>query len=173
MELATEGQIIDPLNPMDAKRAMVVNLVHGEYLSALVDYSYSGPFSRLNFDRNFVFPVATNVSANLEHVPAVLEYFPAIHSSDFMHRENFPQLFIFPAKIISTCFPSKTSKCNWLKSYLMQGCKPCYYALIEAVEPFKLHPMSTAYIYKVFEHLLRLWMGHGFTFTSLPPHTLP
>jgi hypothetical protein len=48
---------------------------------------------------------------------------------------------------------------NWLKSYLMQVCKPCHYALIEAVEPFKLHPMSMSYIYEVFEHLLRLWIG--------------
>jgi hypothetical protein len=31
-----------------------------------------------------------------------------------------------------------------------------HYALIEAVEPFKLHPMSMSYIYDVFEHLLRL-----------------
>ncbi len=37
--------------------------------------------------------------------------------------------------------------------------QPCHYALIEAVEPFKLHPMSMAYLYEVFEHLLRLWMG--------------
>jgi hypothetical protein len=42
---------------------------------------------------------------------------------------------------------------------LMQVCKPCYYALVEAVEPFKLHPTSMSYIYEVFEHLLRLWMG--------------
>ena len=48
---------------------------------------------------------------------------------------------------------------SWLKSYLMQVCKPCHYALIEAVEPFKLHPMSMPYVYEVFEHLLRLWMG--------------
>ncbi len=48
---------------------------------------------------------------------------------------------------------------SWLKSYLMQECKPCHYALIEAVEPFKLHPMSLLYMYEVFEHLLRLWMG--------------
>ncbi len=48
---------------------------------------------------------------------------------------------------------------SWLKSYLMQVCKPCHYALTEAVEPFKLHPMSMTYIYEVFEHLLRLWMG--------------
>jgi hypothetical protein len=41
----------------------------------------------------------------------------------------------------------------------MQVCKPCHYALIEAVELFKLHPMSMSYIYEVFEHLLRLWMG--------------
>ncbi len=48
---------------------------------------------------------------------------------------------------------------GWLKSYLMQVCKPCHYTLIEDVEPFKLHPMSMAYIYAVFECLLRLWMG--------------
>ncbi len=48
---------------------------------------------------------------------------------------------------------------SWLKSYLMQMCKPCHYALVEAVEPFQLHPMSMAYLYEVFEHLLSLWMG--------------
>jgi hypothetical protein len=48
---------------------------------------------------------------------------------------------------------------SWLKSYLMQVCKPCHYALLEAVEPSKLHPMSMVYIYEVFECLLRLWMG--------------
>jgi hypothetical protein len=46
-----------------------------------------------------------------------------------------------------------------LKSYLMQVCKPCHYILAEAVEPFKLHPMSMSYIYERFEHLLRLLMG--------------
>ncbi len=48
---------------------------------------------------------------------------------------------------------------SWLKSYLMQVCKPCHYALVEAVEPFKLHSISISYLYEVFEHLLRLWMG--------------
>jgi hypothetical protein len=58
---------------------------------------------------------------------------------------------------------------SWLESYLMQVCKPCHYALVEAVEPFKLHPMSMSSIYEVFEHLLRLWMGiwlHTHTITS-------
>jgi hypothetical protein len=58
---------------------------------------------------------------------------------------------------------------SWLKSYLMQVCKPCYYVLIEAVEPFKLHPMSMSYIHEVFEYLLRLWMGiwlHTYTVTT-------
>ncbi len=45
---------------------------------------------------------------------------------------------------------------SWLKSYLMQLCKPCHYALIESVEPFKLHPMSISYINEMFEYLLRL-----------------
>jgi hypothetical protein len=63
---------------------------------------------------------------------------------------------------------------GWLKSYLMQVCKPCYYALIEPVRPFKLHPMSMSYIYEVFEHLLRLWMGiwlniHTITTTDTSP----
>jgi hypothetical protein len=48
---------------------------------------------------------------------------------------------------------------NWLKSYLIQVCKPCLYNLVEAVEPFKLHPMFMPYLYEVLEHLLRMWMG--------------
>ncbi len=63
---------------------------------------------------------------------------------------------------------------SWLKSYMMQVCKPCHYALIEAVEPFKLHPMSMSYTYEVFEHLLRLWMDiwlhtHINTITDVSP----
>jgi hypothetical protein len=63
---------------------------------------------------------------------------------------------------------------SWLKSYLMQVCKPCHYALVVAVEPFKLYPMSMLYIYEVFEHLLRLWMGiwlhtHTITTTDASP----
>ncbi len=41
----------------------------------------------------------------------------------------------------------------------MQVCQQCHLALIEAVEPFKLHPTSMSYIHDMFEHLLRLWMG--------------
>ncbi len=51
----------------------------------------------------------------------------------------------------------------------MQVCKSCHYALIEAVEPFKLHPMSMSYIYEVFECLLIMWMGiwlHTHTITT-------
>ncbi len=63
---------------------------------------------------------------------------------------------------------------SWLKSYLMQLCKLCHYALVEAVEPFKLHPMSMPYVYEVFEHLLRSWMGiwlhiHTVTTTDTSP----
>jgi len=32
-------------------------------------------------------------------------------------------------------------------------CKPYHYAIVEAVEPFKLHPTSMSYKYEVFEHL--------------------
>ncbi len=48
---------------------------------------------------------------------------------------------------------------GWLKSFLMRVRKPCHHTLVEAVEPFKLHPMSMSYIYKRFEYLLWLWMG--------------
>ncbi len=48
---------------------------------------------------------------------------------------------------------------SWLKSYLMQVSKPCHYTAVEAVEPFKLHSMSMSYLYEVFAHLHRLWMG--------------
>jgi len=48
------------------------------------------------------------------------------------------------------------------------------YAIIEAVEPFKLHPTSMSYIYTVFEHLKQLWMGiwqhtHTITTTEISP----
>ncbi len=48
----------------------------------------------------------------------------------------------------------------------MQVCKPCHH---KAVEPFKLHHMPISYIYELFEHLLRLWMGiwlHNHTITT-------
>ena len=48
------------------------------------------------------------------------------------------------------------------------------YAIVEAVEPFRLHPTSMSYIYKVFEHLKQLWMGiwqhtHDITTTEVSP----
>jgi len=48
------------------------------------------------------------------------------------------------------------------------------YPIVEAVEPFKLHPTSMLYIYKVFEHLKQLWMGiwqhtHTITTTEVSP----
>ncbi len=55
------------------------------------------------------------------------------------------------------------------KSYLMQVCKPCHYILAEVAEPFKLHPMTMASLFEMFEHLLRLWMGiwlHNHTVTT-------
>ena len=60
---------------------------------------------------------------------------------------------------------------SWLKSYLMQVCKPRHY---KAVESFKLHPMSMSYIHERFEHLFRLWMGiwlciHIITSTDTSP----
>ena len=33
------------------------------------------------------------------------------------------------------------------------------YPIFDTEEPFKLHPTSMSYIYKVFEHLKLLWMG--------------
>jgi hypothetical protein len=44
-----------------------------------------------------------------------------------------------------------------------------HYAIVEVVEPFKLHPTSMLYIYKLFAHLKQLWMGiwqHTHTITS-------
>jgi hypothetical protein len=62
---------------------------------------------------------------------------------------------------------------SWLKSYLMQVCKPCHNTLIEAEEPFKLHPMSMAYLYARFEYLLRWWMGIRLHIHIVSPQTLP
>jgi len=49
-----------------------------------------------------------------------------------------------------------------------------HYAIVEAVEPFKLHPTSMSCIYKVFEHLTQLWMAiwqhiHTVTTTEVSP----
>ncbi len=57
---------------------------------------------------------------------------------------------------------------------MMQVWKLSQYAIVEAVEPFKLHPTSMSYIYKVFEHLKQLWMGiwqhtHTVTTTEVSP----
>ena len=46
--------------------------------------------------------------------------------------------------------------------------------MVEAVEPFKLHPTYMSYIYKVFENLKQLWMGiwqhtHTITTTEVSP----
>jgi hypothetical protein len=48
--------------------------------------------------------------------------------------------------------------------------------MVEAVEPFKLHPTSMSYLYKVFEHLKLLVMGiwmHIHSITILPPQMFP
>ena len=49
-----------------------------------------------------------------------------------------------------------------------------HYAIVEVVEPFKLHSTFMSYIYKVFEHLKQLWMGiwqhiHSVTTTEVSP----
>jgi hypothetical protein len=49
--------------------------------------------------------------------------------------------------------------------------------IVDAVEPFKLHPISMSYIFYVFEHLKQLWMGiwqhihqiHTVTTTDVSP----
>ena len=58
----------------------------------------------------------------------------------------------------------------------MQECKPYHYAIVivEAVEPFTLHPTSMSYLYEVFEHLQLLGMGiwmhiHSVTTTDVSP----
>ena len=42
-------------------------------------------------------------------------------------------------------------------------------AIVEALEPFKLHPASMRYICKMFEHLKQMWIGiwqHTYTITT-------
>jgi hypothetical protein len=56
----------------------------------------------------------------------------------------------------------------------MQVCKPYHYTIVEAVEPFKLHPTSMPYLYEVVEHLQLLGMGiwmhiHSVTTTDVSP----
>ena len=56
----------------------------------------------------------------------------------------------------------------------MQVCKPCHFATVEAVEPFKLHPTSMSYLYEVFEHLqllcIDIWLHtHSVIITDVSP----
>ncbi len=74
------------------------------------------------------------------------------------HHQHFPR-FVRVGWNPTWCKRANHATMLWVKSYLMQVCKPCHYTLIENVEIFKLHPMSMAYLYEVFECLLRLWMG--------------
>ena len=56
----------------------------------------------------------------------------------------------------------------------MQVYKQYHLAMVEAVEPFKLHPTSMSYLYEVFEHLQLLVMGiwmhiHSVIITDISP----
>ena len=56
----------------------------------------------------------------------------------------------------------------------MQEFKPYHFAIVEAVEPFKLHITSISYLYEVFEHLqllcIDIWMHiHSVTTTDISP----
>ena len=60
------------------------------------------------------------------------------------------------------------------KSLVMQVCKPYHFAMVEAVEHFKLHITSMSYLYEVFEHLqllcIDIWMHiHSVTTTDISP----
>jgi hypothetical protein len=60
---------------------------------------------------------------------------------------------------------------SWLKSYLMHVCKPCRYTLVEAVDPFKLHPMSMAFYMRCLSTFSGCEGAYGFTFKPLPQQT--
>ena len=53
-------------------------------------------------------------------------------------------------------------------------CKPCQFAMVQAVEPFKLHPTSISYKYEVFDHLqlvrIDIWLHtHSDIITDISP----
>ena len=53
-------------------------------------------------------------------------------------------------------------------------CKSYHYTVVEAVEPFKLHPTSMSYKYEVFEHLqllcIDIWLyTHSVIITDVSP----
>jgi len=61
---------------------------------------------------------------------------------------------------------------SWLKSWDINMCTWCNCAMVEALEPFHLHPTSIWYTNNVFEHLLLQWMSaSGWIFRPLPPQT--
>ena len=63
---------------------------------------------------------------------------------------------------------------SWLKSWVMQMCKPYHNTIVEAVEPFKLHSTFMSYKYEVFEHLqllcIDIWLHtHSVIITDVSP----
>ncbi len=65
-----------------------------------------------------------------------------MHTHTFTTTSIFPDLEVFMAQSLGD-----------------KMCKGCHLSMVEAVEPFKLHPTSMTYMCKVFEHNLLMWMG--------------
>ena len=55
----------------------------------------------------------------------------------------------------------------------MQVCKPYHYAMVEAVDPCKLHPTFMSYKYEVLITFNCWGWAYGCTFTPLSPQTFP
>jgi hypothetical protein len=93
-----------------AKNTMVGLLVgkSGQNSAEFCHYSDSRPFHPQSFHQNFIIPIIKYVPAKLEHVPTVLEYFPAIYSSIFMHQKKNLAIFLFcPQKLHLLAFQVK------------------------------------------------------------------
>ncbi len=66
-------------NTWNTSDAMACEILAGKTArnsEEFTDYSNSGPFSRQDFDQNFVFPIVKYVLTKSEHIPTVLKYFP-------------------------------------------------------------------------------------------------
>jgi hypothetical protein len=72
-----------------------------------------------------------------------------------------------PPQILPQIFES------WLKSYLMQVCKPCHYALVEAVEPSNCIPCPCDTYMRCLSTFSGCGWAYGFSLTPLPQQTFP
>ena len=104
-----------------------------------------------------------SISTFSAHVLLPLDHHVAKKSHSTLSQQQPQYLSVSPAPPPSPGTIHKLAHTHRLHTHTTPVNSPRrrlhFLAIKKAVEPFKLHPTSMSYIYKVFEHLKQLWMG--------------